>query len=583
MFTASFGSNDNLDHWSKSFASPQRIIVAHHLGEVLPLLEAVEIASNSGVYAVVMLSYEAAPAFDYALVTHPASDLPLAWAALFDSPTKVSPTHQQYRCGDWQPQISHDAYTAAIDRIREQIEIGNTYQVNYTFPMTTSFNGDAFAFFKDLQLAQGAKYSAYLDLGRYQILSLSPELFFEQHGRRVVTKPMKGTIKRGRYVAEDAQFATQLRNSTKDQAENVMIVDLLRNDLGKVSVTGSVTVHDLYAIERFRTVWQMTSTIQSNLTGSARLTDVLTALFPCGSITGAPKIRTMSIIKELESRPRGIYTGTIGLIQPGGDCVFNVAIRTVVIDSLNGSADFGVGGGITYDSTAEREYEECMVKSRFLSSRTPRFELFESLLLDRGKFHLLDRHVQRLRDSASYFDFLFREDEIERELATAAATYADGKWKVRLLLSPGGEVSITAEELRPVEHIRRVVISPRPVDSCDRFLFHKTTRRQFYDDELRTHPHCDDVIFFNERGEVTESTIANVVVRLDGRLVTPPVEAGLLPGTLRAQLLDEKEIDELTITVADLKRASELFLINSVRGWMKAELLEQAFARVGRE
>ena len=313
----------------------------------------------------VMLSYEAAPAFDSALVTHQPSDFPLAWAAILtdtrNTSTGVSSSSR------WIPRVSRDEYDESVARIKELIAAGDTYQVNYSFPLTASFKGDSFAWFHDLYLAQSAPYSAYLDLGRYQVLCLSPELFFERRGNHVVTRPMKGTIRRGRSPVEDRELAQSLRESAKDRAENVMIVDLLRNDLGKVSVPGSVRVSSLFDLECFETVWQMTSTVEATLKHETSLVDLMTALFPCGSITGAPKIRTMQIIRELERFPRGAYTGTIGLLKPGGDCIFNVAIRTVVVDTELSIATFGVGGGVTIDSTADREYEECLVKSLFLN------------------------------------------------------------------------------------------------------------------------------------------------------------------------------------------------------------------------
>ena len=333
-----------------------------------------------------------------------------------------------------------------------------------------------------------------------------------------------------------------------------MIVDLLRNDLGKVAVPGSVRVSSLFDLERFETVWQMTSTVEATLKDGTSLIDLMTALFPCGSVTGAPKIRTMQIIRELERFPRGAYTGAIGFLKPGGDCVFNVAIRTVVIDSETGVATFGVGGGVTIDSTAEREYEECLVKSRFLQVAPVEFQLFESLLLEDGEYFLLERHLERLRDSAEYFGFKFCEDEIISALERIAEN-----GKVRLTLWKDGRIETEVSAIEPLER-RRVALATEAVDSSDRILFHKTTKR----------PYGGDVIFWNERGEITESTIANVVVRIDGELYTPPVESGLLAGTFRNQLLAEGKIRERVITIEELKNAQEFFLINSVRKWMKA-------------
>ena len=322
--------------------------------------------ARAGAHVIVMLSYEAAPAFDSALCAHKPNDFPLAWVGVFSEPSDPTEIPSLVSSHPWLPKVSKDEYNECVERIRELIAAGDTYQVNYSFPLTSSFTGDPLAWFHRLRVGQRANYSAYVDLGRYKVLSLSPELFFERHGDHVRTKPMKGTVQRGRTDDEDAELARWLQNSIKNRAENVMIVDLLRNDLGKVSVPGGVDVTSLFDLERFETVWQMTSTVEATLKNGTSLVDLIGALFPCGSVTGAPKIRTMQIIRELERFPRGAYTGTIGLLRPGGDCTFNVAIRTVVLDTETNVATCSVGGGITIDSTAEDEYQECLVKSRFL-------------------------------------------------------------------------------------------------------------------------------------------------------------------------------------------------------------------------
>jgi len=341
------------------------IKIASRIDDVISVLEFAEREARSGSQVAVMLSYEAAPAFDPALVTYQPSEFPLAWAASFTNAPEIS-TGLSFS-NSWAPRVSRDEYDRSVARIKELIAAGDTYQVNYTFPLTAVFDGDPFAWFQELCVAQSAPYSVYLDLGRYKVLCLSPELFFQRRGNHVITKPMKGTVRRGRSLAEDRELAQWLRESAKDRAENVMIVDLLRNDLGKVAVPGSVRVSSLFDLERFETVWQMTSTVEATLKDGTTLVDLMTALFPCGSITGAPKIRTMQIIRELERFPRGAYTGTIGLLRPDGDCIFNVAIRTVVIDTESSTATFGVGGGVTIDSTADLEYEECLVKALFLN------------------------------------------------------------------------------------------------------------------------------------------------------------------------------------------------------------------------
>ena len=533
---------------------------ATRIEEVISVLEFAESEARSGSHVAVMLSYEAAPAFDQAFVTHPPSDFPLAWAAVFESVASDEDV-ESYSSPVWTPLVNRDEYNHSVSRIKELIAAGDTYQVNYSFPLTSSFNrGDAVAWYSDLCVAQGAQYSAYLDLGRYKVLCLSPELFFKRTGNHVITKPMKGTAPRGRWLAEDRATAEWLKHSEKNRAENVMIVDLLRNDLGKVSVPGSVRVSSLFDLERFETVWQMTSTVESTLKDGTTLPGLMQALFPCGSITGAPKIRTMQIIRELERFPRGVYTGAIGLLQPGGDCVFNVAIRTVVIDTESNEATFGVGGGVTIDSTAEREYEECLVKSRFLHSQPVEFQLFESILLEDGKYFLLKEHLERLKESAEYFGFHYSVSDINEALERI--TIENGPFKVRLMLRKDGRIETDIVPIKESDEVKQVTLAPEPVDSSDRFLFHKTTRRRS----------GDDVIYWNERGEVTESNIANVVVPIDGELFTPPIESGLLPGVFRNQLLAEGQIKERTISVEELQSRRDFFLINSVRKWMRASL-----------
>ena len=536
---------------------PVRTVTAHRLEEVIPLLEFAVAEARRGAYVALMISYEAAPAFDSALVVHPPEDFPLAWAAVFRGPgDDGEQRHGGFVSSEWTPRISKSEYEGAVCRIRELIAAGDTYQVNYSFPLTASFSGDAYAWYRELCVAQGAPYSAYLDLGRYRVLSFSPELFFERRGDHVVTRPMKGTVRRGRWFAEDEELGRWLKNSAKNRAENIMIVDLLRNDLGKVSLPGTVHVSSLFEPERYETVWQMTSTVESTLRPGTSLVELMCALFPCGSITGAPKIRTMQIIRELESFPRGAYTGAIGLLRSGGECVFSVAIRTVVVDTQKGTATFGVGGGVTIDSTAKGEYEECLVKSRFLQRKPVEFELFESMLIENGEIFLLERHVERLANSASFFGFNLQKEALYELTASIPAQTA----KLKVSLRKDGRLAIETSPIINRTEVQHVRLATEPVNSSDPFLFHKTTLRDF----------PENVIFWNERNEVTESGIANVVVRLDGQLFTPPVECGLLAGTFRDQLLAEGTIKERVITVEELKHAKEFFLINSVRKWMRA-------------
>jgi len=418
-----------------------------------------------------------------------------------------------------------------------------------------------------LCLSQRAAYCAYLQYDRHRILSASPELFFELSGGLLKTRPMKGTLPRGRWTEEDDRHVRRLQDSAKDRSENLMIVDLLRNDLGRISTAGSVRVERLFEIERYDTLLQMTSTISSRLSPNVSLKDLFSALFPCGSITGAPKVRTMQILSRLEDRPRGVYTGCIGLISPGPEAVFSVAIRTLWLDQDRGVAEFGVGGGITHDSTAEGEYEECLTKAKFLTEERPEFDLLETLLWEEGEYFLLERHLQRLRDSARYFRHHYCEEGILQALARLSRQLGPGKYRVRLLLSRDGLLRCEHKPLsrEAASGPPRIAFAREPVDSRNVFLYHKSTHRANYENRAASRPDLDDVILINERGEITESTIANVAVVLNGTWWTPPIECGLLPGVYRAELLEQGKLQEKVLRPEDLERAEAIYLLNSVR------------------
>lgn len=574
--------------WNVSFGEPRRQRAVFALDEVLPLLREAEAETRAGRWVAIALSYDSAPAFDSALRVSRSSGFPLAWMAVFEEPRANGATFaadRPFQVSEWRPQIDKRQYQRAFDSIKNYIEAGDTYQVNFTFPLHGNVDGDSFSCFRAIGESQGAAYSAYLEIGSHRILSFSPELFVECRGDRLITRPMKGTLARGRWREEDLGRAEQLKASAKDRAENVMIVDMLRSDLGKVAEIGSVEVSDLFKVERLRRVLQMTSTITAVRRSDVSLVDVLQALFPCGSVTGAPKPRTMAIINELEAQPRGIYTGAIGMLSPNGDALFNVAIRTLVVEAESGAATINVGGGITWDSTADGEYEECVLKAKFLTDPWPEFELLETLELNAGMYTLLERHLSRARSSAQYFGFHWDEIPISDALNVVRESHASGRWRVRLRVDRAGKPSVEVyplDERREVGSGKReasgrpltVKFSACPVDAGDPLIFHKTTARSRYDVELKRNQPCDDVILWNARGEVTESTIANVVVFTDGKHWTPPREAGLLAGTFRDDLISRGELFERTITKDELAMLGGFALVNSVRGWMKAELSE---------
>ena len=553
-----------------SFAGFERAIVARQPDQVAAAIREVEQAvEGGGLLAAGYLAYEAAAA--YGLSVHPPEPdgPPLLWFGLFRRREEVEPPAPggDYRFGAWQPALDFPAYAAALDRIKAAIARGDTYQANFTFPLRADFAGEPLTLFAALSAAQRANYGAYLDLGRFVICSASPELFFRRDGARLESRPMKGTAHRGLTAAGDRAQIEWLRASEKNRAENVMIVDMIRNDLGRVARVGSVAVPALFAVERYPTLLQMTSTVTA--LSDAPLADVLAAAFPCASITGAPKKRTMELLRELEVGPRGVYTGAIGVVLPGRRAQFNVAIRTAVIDRQRGAAVYHVGSGVVWDSDAAAEFEECRLKARVLSAPPmPPFHLLESLLWTPGEGYVLRaEHLRRLADSGEYFGYPVDLVEVERRLDALAAGLSEAG-KVRLLVGPRGEVQIEARPLAEGAQPEplRVGLATAAVDSGDVWLYHKTTRRAAYDAARAARPDCDEVLLWNERGELTEATTSNLVLELDGRLWTPPVSAGLLAGTLRARLLAEGAIAERTLTPDDLARAERVWLINSVRG-----------------
>ena len=560
---------------SFAFTDPVGEVVASAVEEVRPALSAVERAVAQGLHAVGFVCYEAAAGLDPAFTTRPAGVLPLVYFGLFEERLPVaapSDSLGSYELDQWRPSVSREEYEAAIERIRAYIAAGDTYQVNYTLRLHSRFRGDPRVLYRDMGQGQESALCAYLDLGRHVLISASPELFFRLHNGRCTVRPMKGTRPRGRFAAEDRQRADALQNSAKDRAENLMVADMLRNDLGRISQVGSVAVPALWSVERYPTVWQLTSTVASQLKAGVRLPDIFAALFPCGSVTGAPKVRTMAIIAELERAPRGIYTGCLGYVSPGPEACFNVAIRTAHLDREQAQLEFGVGGGIVWASSAAEEYAECLVKAEVLRARPhPSFELVETLLYEEGAYFLLERHLERLSQSAAYWGFCYAADRVRARLQDAA--YAlEGRCRVRLRLSRAGAIRLQHEALAPARRLR-VALAHAAVDSADPLLYHKTTHRALYDQRLAARPDCDDVVLYNERGELTECCIGNLVLERDGVRYTPPVESGLLAGTFRAELLAQGQLHARPLLIGELARADALYIINSVRRWVELELV----------
>jgi len=581
---------------SFEFVDPRGTVIAATHRDVADAFAEIRAAVADGLWAAGYVAYEAAPAFDRALrvaAVEPDAGfatMPVLWFGLFGDRARVDPFGPRslypapYNVSSWTPGISPAEYESAVDQIRALIGEGETYQVNLTFRLDAAFSGEASELYRDLVLAQRGAYGVNIDTGRYQIVSASPERFFRLQDGRIDLRPMKGTIRRGRWPAEDVALEAQLLNSEKDRAENLMIVDLLRNDLGRIADFGSVEVESLLRTERYETLWQLTSGITGRVDPSVDLVDVFGALFPSGSVTGAPKVRTMELISDLESSPRGVYCGAVGYTGPSDDgttlAEFNVAIRTVTIDSEEGLARYGVGGAVTWDSSPEGEYDEARLKAQLLMERRPEFELLETLRWepDRGFWWHKD-HLERLAQSADYFGYRCDVDDVEACLEAAVADLVSPT-RVRLTLSRNGVAAAESAKLTTpfldsfdAATEVRVALASRPVSSQNVFLFHKTTNRTPYTRRMKRYPSAEDVILANECDHITESVIANVVVRRDDTWLTPPVEAGLLGGIYRSQLLAEGVIEEGAITRVELLAADEVGLINSVRGWRRARLL----------
>ncbi|HEX7728628.1 MAG TPA: aminodeoxychorismate synthase component I [Terracidiphilus sp.] len=581
---------------SRLFCQPLRTVVATQPSDVPALLREIDAAVAEGLHAAGYFAYECGAAFEPSagLPLAPA-DQPLAWFGLYSTCHRFD-----HRSGNWLDEppaglaecasddvpdtcetidaalpLSAGQYAERIAQIHEWIADGDVYQLNFTQPIQFQGPGSVAALYARLLRNQPAEYAAFLHTapGR-RVLSFSPELFFcvEQSGdqRIITTKPMKGTAPRGRTTAEDASIAAWLRNDEKNRSENVMIVDLLRNDLGRLCEFGSVRVDDLFAVERLPTLWQMTSTVRGTLRSDATYSSIVRALFPSGSVTGAPKLHAMQLLAQLEAGPRGVYTGAIGFFAPH-QAVFNVAIRTLELDGSNGR--MGVGSGVMFDSTAADEFRECQLKAEFLTRRSEPFQLIETMLWD-GGFPLLPLHLDRLADSAAYFDFPCDLVIIRDALHAHAATLNPAHpYKVRLLLDESGSFHIASESIAPSVEPLRVTLAPQLVDSRNPMLFHKTTHRPLYAEALHAAQLAgfDEVLFFNQRGELTEGAISNVFIERNGELLTPPIACGLLAGIYRRHLLEtHANAREQILARADLESADAIYLANAVRGLRRA-------------
>jgi para-aminobenzoate synthetase / 4-amino-4-deoxychorismate lyase len=565
---------------SYRFSGLESVIRADHPDQVAAALAEVEQAVARGRHAAGYVAYEAASGLNPDLPVTAKNELPLVWFGIFAERLDCSCETSAPATGDCQgspPEmtICDSDYLGAVHSIREAIARGETYQVNFTTRQRFSLRGDPFTLYRRMCRNQQAPFCAWLDIGTHQVLSASPELFFSLDDDLLTMKPMKGTAPRRPRADDDRRQRALLAASAKDRAENLMIVDLVRNDLAQIAETGSVEVPALFDVESYPTVHQMTSTVTARIRPEVGLSDIFRALFPCGSVTGAPKRRTMAIIRELEGRPRGVYCGAIGYVSPGREAVFSVAIRTVVVDAAAGEAEIGIGSGITWDSDAAGELRECLDKSAFLTRDSSAFSLIESLRYDQQGFLLLERHLRRLAGSAAYFGFSFDSDALRDRLQILGQGLS-GVHKVRVLLAADGGITLESRPLAGSDCTAdgaAIAVSRQRVDSSDPFQYHKTTRREMYDEQLRAHPDCYDCIFLNERDEVTEGSYNTLVISLKGELLTPALDCGLLPGVLRAELLEVGAVREAVLTLDHLQAAGTIWLVNSVRGWRECNLV----------
>ncbi len=560
------------------FRSPDRVVVARTLAEVPAAMAAVDEGLREGLHAAGYVAYEAAPAFDRALTTHAPSAVPLVYFGLFPSvetPSSRSSTDLPSPI-DWTPELSAADHARGVAAIREAIAEGETYQINYTFRLRAAVNPLGLeALYLHLAGIERVPYAAFLDFGDWHVLSLSPELFFQLDSGRLVTRPIKGTAVRGRWAAEDAALGEALRASEKNRAENVMIVDLCRNDLSRVCDVGTVRASALCEVEPYQTVWHMVSTVEGQARPGVGLSDVFGALFPAGSITGAPKSSSMRLIASLEHSPRGVYCGAIGFASPDGRAEFNVAIRTLTVNCVSGAAAYGVGGGITWDSTPADEHAEALSKAACLEVRPP-FGLIETMRLEQGTLVREARHLARLSESASYFGFACDLPAIRATLAAHVATGAPGPVRVRLVLNVDGPVRVESYPLdAPAAGPMPFALASAPIDGRNRFVCHKTTRREMYDRHKASHPDVFDVLLWNDRRELTEFTRGNVVVEREGVLWTPPRTCGLLAGVFRGELLDAGAIHERVLTPDDLPTCTRVWFINSLREWVPVHKVKE--------
>lgn len=565
-------------YWAR-FHSPKHILTTDNQQEVIEKLKEVEEYQKQGYTCVGLIAYEAAPALNEKMKVKMGCKVPFIWFGVYDKCEFLNYTaiqedyDQQSFPDDWESELDATSYQTKIKQIKKYLLEGESYQVNFTYRLTRAFDFDPLAYFLFMDASQKSMYSSYFNIGSHIILSATPELFFRKERDKILCKPMKGTIARGFSFSQDEKQKQFLYSSEKQRAENVMIVDMLRNDLGKIAKVGSVQVEKLFEVETYPTLHQLTSTITART--ESDFVEILQALFPCASITGAPKIRTMEIIAELENSPRGFYCGAIGMLTPPHQMSFQVAIRTLTVHLATNTAEFGTGGGVVWDSTDTDEWQESKTKMTFLFQKPKMFSLVETMKWTRKEgIFLYEEHLERLEQSAQYFQYPFDRDFITDSIHKFVQTISDEEVMIRMLLSSNGQLTFQQYPLPIAKYPYLIKLSPLPIQINSPYLYHKTTYREIYDDFLRYKDNCDDVLLWNERKEITETTKFNIVIEKNGLHLTPKEDCGLLNGCLRRNLIKKGQLYEDLLTLDDLLNCDYIYLINSVRGWSYGKIVE---------
>lgn len=591
------------------FQDPHEIIIAHSLEDIPSAFKNISRALEQGHFVAGYMTYELGLAFEEKLTPQLGKKLeqltnelnPLLWFGVFKEKLDVSKDDIESWLEEQQESVlknsklkvsvdeTFESYKEKFTKVKANIKSGDIYQLNLTFKGRVENISEPLALYEKMRRTQPVEFASLIVTEDKTILSASPELFIRCQNEEIETRPMKGTMKRGISITQDEEHSNFLKADEKSRAENLMIVDLMRNDFSRVSKIGSVEVSNLYHVETYPSLHQMVSVVKAKLKPDLSLFDQIKALYPAGSITGAPKIRAMELIEELEDTPRGVYTGAIGFFAPGNDYTFNVAIRTIELDR-DGNGTIGIGSGLVYDSDAASEYAECLLKMQFLTKETPEFSLLETMVYSpKEGVVLLEEHLQRLEKSAAYFHYPFDKEKILDllDMITRQASVNLGvlsKLRLRLLLHKNGNITITPTEIKIMasETVWNITLAPEVMQSKNLFLYHKTTNRDFYDTprtfmqsraEEEGSEKIDEVIFQNEKGEITEGSFTNIFVKVKDELITPSIESGLLPGTLRQSLIEQGKAKEKILTLKDLQLAEEIYVGNSVRGLIKAKLI----------